>query len=164
MKPRSFTDTLPSVRKGKEDLSVWHLAVPYSGLPFQLSKSPPCTQFLSLCWSSRVDPKTCCHKKGTASLAQSVLQKEGSSSSSAMVLQVWWQELCCLLGCPADILLLTQGSHLGRAEALPKCVSFAEVLQGSLTRKHLFAEVTHYRNNTFLSYMPSPIQWQTRMI
>lgn len=46
--------------------------------------SPP-PQFLSLCCFFCGDPKTCCHKKGIASLAQFVLQKAGSFSRSPML-------------------------------------------------------------------------------
>lgn len=105
--------------------------------------SPP-PQFLSLCCFFCGDPKTCCHKKGIASLAQFVLQKEGSFSRSPMLQLIWWEELCVLLSCPTKYFcLLIQTSHLEMAQALPKRVSFTKAVQEILTREHLFAVVTH---------------------
>lgn len=141
-----FTKALLNARKGKEDLSVFHLAVLYVhtvAISAQQSCPHP-PNFLVCAVFFCGDPKTCCRKKGTASLAQFVLQKEGSFSRSPMLQLIWWKELCVLLSCPTKYFRpLIQTSHLEMAQALPKCVSFTKVVQEILTREHLFAVVTH---------------------
>ena len=103
VKPWCFTNTLVSARKGKEDLSVFHLAVPYlRTVAISAQRVPSRIQFLSLCCFFCGDPKTCCHKKGTASLAQFVIQKEGSFSNSPMLQLIWWKERCFLLSSPSN--------------------------------------------------------------
>lgn len=117
------------------------------GCHFSSASPSPVHNFLVCAVFFSGDPKTCCHKKGRASLAQFALHEEGSFSSSPMLQLIWWKELC---------FLLTQTARLEMALTSPKCVSFTEVIQEILTREQLFGIVTHKRNNTFLSYVLLP--------
>lgn len=118
-------DTSLSARKGQEDLPVFPV---YVQLPFQLTESSH-TEFFSAGFSVVTLKFAAIRKEGQAQHGLFFRGKEAASPAVLFQL-IWWEELCFLLSCPANIPVpfpnLTGGTGTGNSE-----------------QEHLLAAVTH---------------------